>query len=246
MSNQEKEKRSFILELITEAQSHVHHNKKSDALACYDKILAKYSTEIAALYGKGMVHYQFEEYPQALEYFEQVLKIDPKEIDSLYAKGSVLSRQGHLEKAIVEFDKVVEINPKMDLALIAKGYILLDLEKNDVALDCFVKAEKIGQKMELLTGKGHAHRRLNNKVEAKNCYELALKYDPYDSEALMGLGILFYEEKNLKEAQDYLYKSVVQDDENLEAWTILHDIFKATNQKDKEAIAKNKISELKK
>ncbi|MBN1329809.1 MAG: tetratricopeptide repeat protein [Candidatus Heimdallarchaeota archaeon] len=246
MANEEKEKRSFILELITEARSHVHHNRKTDALNCYDKILTKYSNEISALYGKGMVYYQFDDYPLALEYFEEVLRINPNEIDSLYAKGSILSRQGQLLEAIDVFDKVAEINPHMELALIAKGYVLLDLEKTAAALDCFTRAEKLGGKLELLAGKGHALRKLNNKGEAKNYYLMALKYDPYDPEALMGLGLMSYEEKKLKEAQDYLYKSVVQDEDNLEAWTILCEIFKATNQKDKEEIARNKITKLQK
>ncbi|HUT80949.1 MAG TPA: tetratricopeptide repeat protein [Candidatus Bathyarchaeia archaeon] len=246
MDNVEKEKRLFILGLITEARSHVHHNRKVDALECYDKILVKYSNEISALYGKGMVHYQFSEFPLALEYFDQVLKIDSNEIDSLYAKGSILSRVGQLNEAIDLFDKVSEINPKMDLALIAKGYILLDLDKNEEALDCFTKAEKLDGKMELLAGKGHAFRKLNKQNEAKNYYTMALKHDPYDPEALMGLGLLSFEEKKLKEAQGYLYKSVVQDEENLEAWKVLYEIFKVTNQNDKEQIAKNKIAELEK
>ncbi|MHA1212536.1 MAG: tetratricopeptide repeat protein [Candidatus Heimdallarchaeota archaeon] len=244
MDNHDKKKRSFLSKMTSEAQFNVHHGSKEEALKCYDKILKKYPKEIKALYGKGMIHYQFNELKQALAYFEKVLTLNSEDVDALYGKGSILSRMGHFEEALVFFEKVIAIDPKMGIALMAKGYLLLDLNNAEGALDCFLQAEKMGRELDVLNGKGHALRQLEKPNEAKKCFDLAIKINAYDAEALFGLGMLAFDMSKLKEAQDYLHKSVVQDEENLPAWLTLADIFKKTNQPDKEKITRDKIAEL--
>ncbi|NHJ05481.1 MAG: tetratricopeptide repeat protein [Candidatus Heimdallarchaeota archaeon] len=245
MVDEDREKRKFLSELTSDALSHVHHGKKEEALACYDKILEKYPGEISAIYGKGITHYQFDELNIALSYFDNVLKLDPHEKESLYAKGTILSNLGQIKEAIEYLDKAINVDPKFDIAWLAKGYTLIDLNKLEQALDCFGKVEKLGRKEMVYTGKGHALRKLNRLKEAKANYQFALHTDAYDSEALFGLGVIEYKENNIKEAKDLLSKSVIQDDTNLEAWELLAEVFNQIKDKEREKIALEKISELK-
>ena len=244
MVETDKDKRVFLLELTTDAQSFIHHGKKDEALNCYDKILEKYPDELRALYGKGMTYYQFDELEKALEIFEEVIKKDPNEKDSLYAKGTILNSFGKMDEAIVTLDKVIKIDPNFPMAWLAKAYAFIDKEEWEKALECFDKVEKLGRQDLAFTGKGHVLKNLNQMKKSKANFQLALQIDPYDAEALFGLGSIEFLEDNLKEAKELLYKSVVQDDENLEAWKLLADAYKITKDKKREKIARDKIEEL--
>ena len=242
----DKEKRTFLLRLSTDAQAFSFQGKKEEALKCYDDILAKYPDEMPAVYGKGMVHYEFNEFQEALDYFDQILANNENETDSLYAKGSILSTIGRNEDALEILNKVLKINPRMDIAWLAKGYVMLELDKAEEAISCFKKVDELGHGLDVSNGKGHAYRKMNKLQEAKEWYNRAYKLDPYDPEALFGLGIVEFESQNLKDAQEFLYKSVIQDEQNLDAWEVLAKIYKKTKQNEKEKVAIDKIKELKK
>ena len=129
--------------------------------------------------------------------------------------------------------------------MVNKRVCFLDLDKAKEALESFTKVEELGRGFDALAGKGHSYLKLNEYNEASKCFKQVLEVDPYDSEALYGLGLIEYHKENLKQAQDHLYKSVVQDDDNLDAWIHLAEIFKKTKQTDREKIALEKIDELK-
>jgi len=245
MVEENKEKRAFMLDMTTEAQSLIYQGKKDEAIHCYDKILAKYPGEISALYGKGMVYYQFDELEEALKQFDTVLRIDSEEIDSLYAKGAILRSLGKNEEALPILNKTVALDPKMHIAWLAKGYIYLDEKKFEKALGCFERIEKLGYKEMAFVGKGHALRGMKKIENAEANYKLAIGVDPYDAEALFGLGIIELKNQNPKKALEFLYKSVVQDEEIIEAWEALVEVYRLLKQPDKEKIAQDKIKELK-
>ncbi|NHJ49755.1 MAG: tetratricopeptide repeat protein [Asgard group archaeon] len=246
MNDTDKEKRKFLLEHTSEAQSLMSHGKKDEALACYDKILDEYPDELSALYGKGMIYYEFNDFSDALKCFDKVLAIDPNDVNSLYAKGSVLRIIGQPSEAMVAIDKVIELESKFAIAYLAKGYILMDLKKYDEALTSFSKVEEMGREQSVLAGKGYCYLMLGKEKEAIDHFERALKIDPYDPEALFGLGQYEYQMKNWKQAHRYLHRCVVQDDDNIDAWVMLADIFKNTNQTEEEKIALDKVKELEK
>ena len=87
MSMEEREKRNFLSELTTDAQSLMYQGKKKEAIACYDKILAKYPDDITVIYGKGMIYFEFDDLEEAIACFNKAIEINPEDIDSLYAKG---------------------------------------------------------------------------------------------------------------------------------------------------------------
>lgn len=245
MSMEDREKRNFLMELTTDAQSLMYQGKKKEALECYDRILAKYPDDITVIYGKGMIYFEFDDLKEAIVCFNKAIEINPEDIDSLYAKGAILSSLGKNDEAIELFDTVIKHDTKFVIAWLAKGYALLNIEKSEEALQCFVEIEKLGRKEVALSGKGHALRKLNELEKATKSYQEAIKIDPYDPEALFGLGMIAYKNENLKSATKFLYRSVIQDDDNLEAWEILAEIYKKTNDVEKEKAALTKISELK-
>ncbi len=245
MSMEDREKRNFLMELTTDAQSLMYQGKKEEALECYDKILAKYPDDITVIYGKGMIYFEFDDLEEAITCFNKAIEIYPEDVDSLYAKGAILSSIGQNDEAINLFDSVLKHDAKFVIAWLAKGYALLNIEKSKKALQCFVEVEKLGRKEIALSGKGHALRKLNELEKAEKSYQEAIVIDPYDPEALFGLGIIAYKNEKLKLATKFLYRSVIQDDDNLEAWETLAEIYKKTKDAEKEKAALAKISELK-
>ena len=245
MSNENNKKRIEIMQLTREAQSFVLQGKKEEALNCYDKISEKYPDELRALYGKGMVFFEFDELETAIEFFDKVLEINPDEHDSLYAKGTILSSMGKSVQAMEYIDKFIELKPKFHIGWLSKGYALFDLEKYEEAMTCFEKVRELGYPDDVYNGMGHVLRKLDRLKESEQNYQRALKLDPFDPEALFGLGMIEYSKKNLKKAREFLYKSIVQDEENLEAWEAIAEVYKLTNDTKREEIARNKIKELK-
>jgi tetratricopeptide (TPR) repeat protein len=241
----DKEKREFVSELTTNAQSFMYQGKKNDAIKCYDKILAKYPKDATIIYGKGMLYFEFNDLEDAIACFDQAIEINPKDIDSIYAKGAILSSLGKNEEAIKLFDTVIKENSEFMIAWLAKGYAYLSIDESEKALHCFEKVEKLGRKEIALSGKGHSLMKLNELEKAESCFQEAIKVDPYDPEALYGLGVIAYKKENLKAATEHLYRSVVQDEDNLEAWEMLAEIYKKTKDTEKEKVALAKITELK-
>ena len=245
MNQKASEKQLSFLRLSSEAQSHLHHGKKEEALKCYDEFLAQYPDDIKAFYGKGMIHYEFNEFEKAIENFDRALKIDETHVDSLYAKGVVLNAQGSHEEAIALFDRIIQLEGEFALAWLAKGYALLEVNKAEEALKCFLHVEQLNNRLDVSTGKGHAYRLLQKMKEAQKSYSQALAIDPYDSDALYGLGAIAFATNKLKKATELLYKCVAQDEDHLRAWEILAQIYQKTNQPDKEQVALKRIAQLK-
>lgn len=245
MIEDDRKKRAFLLDLTTDAQSFIYQGKKDDALQCFDKILEKYPEEISAIYRKGMTYFEFSELEQAIGQFDIVLEMAPDEIDSLYAKGAILSNLGKNLEALAFLDKAIELDPQLHIAWLAKGYLFLNEKKYNEAIICFSKVEELGQKESVYVGKGHALRKLAKFEEAEAIYKQAINIDPYDAEALFGLGAIEFRNQNLKKALDFLYKSVVQDEEIVEAWEFLVEVYSLLKKPDKEKIARDKLKELK-
>jgi tetratricopeptide (TPR) repeat protein len=245
MTENDKEKRAFLLDKTTDAQSLIYQGKKDEAIKCYDGILVKYPGEISALYGKGMVYYQFDDLEEALKQFDTVLRIDSEEVDTLYAKGAILRNMGKNKEALPILNKTVELAPKMHIAWLAKGYLHLDEKSFEKALGCFERVEKLGFNEMTFVGKGHALRGMGKIENAIIIYKKALDKDPYDAEALFGLGVIELKNDNPKKALEYLYKSVVQDEEIIESWEALVEVYRLLKKPDKEEIARNKVKELK-
>jgi tetratricopeptide (TPR) repeat protein len=245
MGLEDKEKRDLFLKLTTDAQSLMFQGKKKEAIECYDKILAKYPKDTAVIYGKGMVYFEFNDLEEAIACFDEALEINSEDIDSLYAKGAILSSLGKNKEAIKLFDNVIQLNSEFMIAWLAKGYAYLHIDESKKALDCFKEVEKLGRKEIALSGKGRALLKLNELEEAEVSFKEAIKFDPYDPEALFGLGVLAFKKDDMKNAADQLYRSVVQDEDNLEAWEFLAKIYKKTNDIEKEKVAIAKVKELK-
>ena len=244
MGLEDKEKRELFLRQTTDAQSFVYQGKKKEAIECYDKILAKYPNDTAVIYGKGMVYFEFNDLEDAVACFDEAIAINPEDIDSLYAKGAILSSLGKNEEAIKLFDTVIKLNSEFMIAWLAKGYAYLFIEKSEKALHCFEEVEKLGNKEMAFSGKGRALLNLNELEKAESNFKEAIKLDPYDPEALFGLGVIAYKKDDLKNAAEQLYRSVVQDEDNVEAWKFLAEIYKKTNDAEREKVALAKIAEL--
>ncbi|MBD3192993.1 MAG: tetratricopeptide repeat protein [Candidatus Heimdallarchaeota archaeon] len=246
MTQKEKAKRSFILDLTSEARSLIHHGKFEEALVCYDKILAEYPDELVIEYEKAIAFFEFGDFPAALELLDRILARDPQNINALYAKGAILNNLKKFQQALSFFDQVIQLDPEFQSVWTAKGFALLGLQEHEKALDCFQTVKEQKQDKELLIGKGHAFRHLSQYKKARNCYQQVLRRDPYAAGALFGLGVLALINNDLKRARDYLYKSVAQDEANLEAWKQLAEVYRRLDDSKREAIVREKIAQLQK
>ncbi|MEA2070728.1 MAG: tetratricopeptide repeat protein [Asgard group archaeon] len=240
------ETKRWKLKLIMEARSYLHQGLKEKALECYTKLLEENSSDFDALYGIGMLYFEMGENEKALKYLDMILEQKDDHIDALYAKGTILVRLENYKKALKILEKVVLLKPDFYLGWLSIGCAAAALHNYEDALSYFRKVEVLGKEEFVYTEKARIYKNQNKKKLASKFYFKALEVDPFDSEALFGLGELAIQEKDWKKARDYLTKSVIQNEKNIAAWKLLVKVYQQLSDSKREQIAKKRVNLLSK
>jgi tetratricopeptide (TPR) repeat protein len=143
--------------------------KYDEAWKCFEGVLKKHPTNIAALYGKGISLRKLGKYDEAWKCFDELLQLKlskDMKIKALNGKGWIKYDLGEYTEAIKCFNEALDIDPNNSYALNGKGYSYLYLKKYNEALNCF---NKLPNNALALHGKGWIQS-INKK------YEEAVKY----------------------------------------------------------------------
>lgn len=89
----------------------------AELAALYDQILVIDPQNMAALYQRGMIHYNKKEYTVAFKCFEKMANLYPFEHDGLLMYAWTNLRLGKTKEALVLFNKVLLISPSDKSAL---------------------------------------------------------------------------------------------------------------------------------
>ncbi|MBO0343820.1 sulfotransferase [Roseibium sp. CAU 1637] len=146
---------------------------------------------------------------QAAELFREVLQIDPRHPQANFSLGIVTYQAGELGQAINHFRTAAAKAKKHPQIFQLLGLSLLHAGDYEEAQRALQKAISLAPKMaELYAQLGEVHRMRRKPVMARANFETALKMDPSQGHALIGLGHLEVSLGNLETSYKYYEKAI--------------------------------------
>lgn len=121
-------------------------------------------------------------------------------LDQLLINALNAHKAGDHQKAESLYKKVLETNPKDDIALYTYGVLCIQMGKDDEALNLILKAVQIAPAADRYKNLADLYLKKGMKAEAVECYQKALKLDPYDPLLLYKIGLIFLQENLPNEA----------------------------------------------
>jgi tetratricopeptide (TPR) repeat protein len=155
------------------------------------------------------------------------------EAQGLYEQGVQLKAKGRPEEARAALSKAIELAPEGDIAIRAKRYIQTKLPKIPVA------AQAVQQNIE-----GYNQWQSGNAQQAETTFLSLIQAYPQFEWPYGNLGRLLYERKQFDEAERYLKKALSLNDNYLNGWLHLKDLYQAKGDQAGVAQCAQKISEL--
>jgi len=107
---------------IETALEYQKNENYTQAIACYEDLLASNPLNINARFQLGCCHLSVGHKEQAIAAFSSILDLDPNTIPALYNLAFTYKVFGDLDKAIELYKKVLAIDPHYDPAHLALGF----------------------------------------------------------------------------------------------------------------------------
>ncbi len=181
----------------------------------FELVLSEKADNVDAMVGLGYVLFARESYSEAIEKLNSALKVAPYNYDALTRLGWSYYKTGDYAKAIDQFKKAIEINvylvdPYFGLGLsyyrnknMAEAKetlgIAIDIYPDYVLTDEFKKIlEKDSDKLDSSTRFGWSYYYKGLYDKASEMFATELKRDSNSTDALLGLGSIFYQQGDYK------------------------------------------------
>ena len=185
---------------------YANSRRAEEAEETFRKALEIDPNHIPALNELGRLYANSGRAEEAEETFRKALEIDPNNIPALNELGRLYANSGRAEKAEETFRKALEIDPNNIPALNELGR-LLKVTKPKQALFlfehiCNISPTDIIARYEL----ARLYKRIGNINRAQELFEQILINNPYDSQALIGLFYLYFDNTDYVDAAKLLKK----------------------------------------
>ncbi len=128
------EQLNFAARVCQLAQRH------DDAIALFERCLARFPDHAASLHGVAMELIQLGELQRALEILVHLCKIQPQSAEAHYNRGSLLGKLERYEDELDAYRQAIALKPRFVRAYVNLGVALRDLRRFDEALLQFKKA----------------------------------------------------------------------------------------------------------
>jgi tetratricopeptide (TPR) repeat protein len=155
------------------------------------------------------------------------------EAKALYDQGVQLKSAGHPEEARAVLNKAIEADPNGDIAKRAKRFIKNKLPKTPAT------EQAVQQNIE-----GYNQWQSGNTQQAEKTFLSLIQAYPEFEWPYGNLGRLFYEQKQFDEAERYLQKALSLNENYLNGWLHLKDLYQAKGDQSGVAKCVQKIQEL--
>lgn len=127
--------------------------------------------------------------------------------------GNALVTQGRYEEALPHFQRAAAINPRDPLSQLNLGAYYQQHGDPQASLEHTQKVAQLTADPALLSNAlgnlGAAYRSQGNYKQARSSYEVALRMNPNDAIALVGLGLVEYKEGRYPQASNYYYRAML-------------------------------------
>lgn len=166
-------------------------NRIAEASERLSRFLRAEPENARALYMKGCLHSQADEYAEAIECFESSAKYSAETSHlPLFNLGNLYKELGSWGHAAEAYNRALEVEPAMLDAWINLGCVIDNTGHHEEALSCYKVAEKIdGSDPMIFSNRGNSLRFLERYEEAEESYEVALEMDPTDFNSYVGLAV---------------------------------------------------------
>jgi tetratricopeptide (TPR) repeat protein len=108
--------------------------RKDEALACFDKLIAIKADFVEAHFQRGNVLLELGRFPEAIASFDNAIALDPHHVNALTYKGHALHKLGRFAEAITCYDRILTANPAHVSSLINRGAAFKDSRQVEKAI----------------------------------------------------------------------------------------------------------------
>lgn len=184
------------------------------ALWAYDKALEIDSTEIYAIFGKGVAYFREKEWEKAEHEFTNCTQKYPKWIDGWMNRGiSAMNLKKH-EESISIFTKAIEIDDKRGDAYMNRALAFLALNDTSSAITDFSNVIHVdGKNLNAYINRGILFFHKNYLPDAIKDFEMVVKLDPNHSNGWRLLGVARLNSKQMDAAKEALEKAKMLNDQ---------------------------------
>jgi len=193
----------------------LNQGKLKEALEKYNQALNLDAYLAEAHWGKGEVLARQNQNDDAIICFREALNLNRQLIKVYHSFAKVLEAQGYPQAAMTELERALQINPDDPVILNSLSRLLEEQgkvhEANQILQRVKLLLENIvpnSEDAELWKEWGSLLFTLREMPESKNKFEQALKLNPYQSEAIAGLGNYYYYQGNM-ESPIFYYKKAL-------------------------------------
>jgi tetratricopeptide (TPR) repeat protein len=177
----------YILSGLAECLKHL--GQISEAIACYEKLLALEPDNRFALRGLGDLCKLRKDYDRAITLWFEYLKYRANDIFVLTRIADALKTLNRFEEAEDFYRKVLMLNSADQYSLMGLADLYHKTSREKLAIEYYEKVlEKSPGLINILTIVGNLYRQLEDFDKARSFFVRALKLEPKNSYALYGLG----------------------------------------------------------
>jgi tetratricopeptide (TPR) repeat protein len=166
----------------------------------------------------GKIYFNRTDYVKAITYFEKAIQRDPTNDEAMVLMGNALVFQGDKKRALTYYDNAYSANTRNDEALykvVAMNIDMGNVKNAEAAIRKKTTTKKTAwvhlANARVLEATGNSH-------IAMTSYKTTLKSMPQNSDALMGMGRIYLEQKKYSKAINSFSKAMIEQPDNADIY----------------------------
>ena len=239
---QKKERTFYLHAAILLGNFYLNIHNFSAAQAWFKRLVTEYPEDPIAHYGLGESFYRAGDYEKACAPFSQSLALplefsvfpinrDKLVYDQFYNLGNCYQRLGMRDRAREVWKSYMEKNPGHSQTLELLGLLALESNQLVEAADYLKEAIHRGAASDKIHANlGLCLRKLGQWSEAEQALRQSLELNPARLEALINLGLLYYQRKAYRQALDYFDRALALDHQLMDVRLFISDIYVRTGE----------------
>lgn len=172
-------------------QQGVNEKSLKVKLKIFSKIInsaeTKKTKKFLALYNRGVVYYNQNDYKNSLHDFLTALKLRPEDPDTIKNIGIIFLETKRYANALDKFSKLIDINSSASEPYFLRGNVFLTWQKHEKAIKDYSQAIKLNSEyVNALINRGWANISLKKFGKALEDFERVLNINPEEESAVKG------------------------------------------------------------